>query len=121
MKAGKKTPWLRIPAALLLRDDLSSTSKLVYAYMLWKYQFFKSSKKDYFESQTAIGLHLDISRWTVNQCIAELNKLGLLTSKRKAGNTAGSTCIYTLPDIYGMYDAPPESGNYAPGIYDEDY
>lgn len=110
----KPSPWFRIPVALMLRDDLSSNSKLVYAYMLWKYEFFRSTGKDYFESQTTIASHLDISRWTVNQSIAQLQEMNLLKSRRKKGDTQGSACIYTLPDPYGVYSNDKSSGNYTP-------
>lgn len=115
---SQNSPWFRIPIALMQRDDLSSNSKLVYAYMLWKYQFFKSSSKDYFESQTTIAAQLDISRWTVNQSIAQLQELNLLSSRRKAGDTSGSPCIYTVPDVYGTYASTSSEGDYNPSYWD---
>lgn len=112
----KPSPWFRMPVDLMKRDDLSSNAKLVYAYMLWKYRFFSSKKKDYFESQNTIAEALDISRWTVNQSIAQLQELGLLQSKRKKGDALGSACIYSVPDTFDAYASGQNSSEYDPNL-----
>lgn len=103
----KKIPaWFRIPLELASRKDLSSNTKLVYAYMLWRYQFFVDNlDKEYFESQDSIAAALDITRKTVNVAITSLCNAGLLQiteKKKKTGPVVNN--YYQVFDVYKCYE-----------------
>lgn len=96
----KSQSWLKLPLELLQKEDLSMSAKVVYIYMLWRFQFFNSNKAKYFESQDTIAQACGVSRKTVNESIHKLVELGWMTCTR---STLPSS-LYEVKDVFLVYD-----------------
>lgn len=95
----KDTTWLKLPLGLL-QEELSLSTKVIYAYMLWRYVFFRAKAGGtYFESQDTIAKACSVSRKTVNEGIQSLSCAGLLTYKKSTSQSH----TYILHDKFGVY------------------
>lgn len=100
----KQSAWMKMPMELL-QKELSLSTKIVYAYMLWRYTFFIRDKKGtYFESQDSIAEACSLSRKTVNESIQGLVKIGWLTSEK----STMQSCRYTVKDVFDLYTTKQE-------------
>lgn len=95
----KDDTWIRIPTKLLCSDNVSTSAKIVYSYMLSKYWYFKSLGKLYFESQESIAQACGLSRKTVNESISALQKVGYLVAVQKTK----TTLHYDVKDVFDVY------------------
>jgi hypothetical protein len=95
----KNETWLRIPTALLCSKGMSTSTKLVYCYMLSKWFYFNKASKDYFESQESIASACNLSRKTTNECIASLQQKDYLDVVSKSK----TTLHYVLKDKFDVY------------------
>jgi len=101
----KTSTWFRLPAELLCNKELSTSTKIVYCYMLSRYQYFSRTRKNYFESQESIAKACALSRKTVNEAISELQKNSYIEVNMKSK----TTLHYVLRDCFGVYEK--ESSN----------
>lgn len=91
--------WLKLPLGLLHHKELSLSAKLIYVYMLWRFQFFtKVQKASYFEAQETIADATGVSRKTVNESIQALAKLGFVSYKKTKQSS-----VYEVKDTYKIY------------------
>ena len=93
------TTWFKLPVKLLQQEELSLSAKVIYSYMLWRYNFFKKDNKQYFESQETVAQVCDVSRKTANEGIQKLCSLGWITAKKSTMQTS----TYTVKDVFGVY------------------
>lgn len=92
--------WLKLPLELLQHKELSLSAKVVYVYMLWRYQFFtKTQRASYFESQDTIAEAVGVSRKTVNESVQQLAKLGFVSYKKTKQSST-----YEVKDVYRIYN-----------------
>lgn len=99
MKHNEKQ-WLKLPLGLLQHKELSLSAKVIYVYMLWRFQFFaKVQKASYFEAQETIADATCVSRKTVNESIQQLSKLGFVSYKKTKQSS-----IYEVKDVYQIYN-----------------
>lgn len=112
-----KQPWLKLPIELLQKDDLSLSTKIIYAYMLWRYSFFKKAHGGvYFESQDTIGTSCGVSRKTTNEAVQRLSAIGWVASKKNSH----STSTYVVKDVFGLYEGSSKNSCSDVIDYDED-
>lgn len=92
--------WLKLPLGLLQNKELGLSAKIIYVYMLWRYQFFtKIQKASYFEAQETIADATGVSRKTVNESISQLSKIGFVSYKKTKQSS-----IYEVKDAYKIYN-----------------
>ena len=104
MKSQKKVQWFRYPAEVLMYDDLGSSAKLIYCFMLWRFMFFKRVlQQPYCESQDNLAKQVGVSRKTVNESVIELEKIGWLSVEKFKIAAHVSINIYTVKDVFGAY------------------
>ena len=96
----KESTWLKLPLELLQHKQTSLSTKIIYTYMLWRYQFFSVKGSKYFEAQDTIATMCNVSRKTVNESIQKLSSLGWVVCTR---STLPSS-LYEVKDVYGLYN-----------------
>ena len=100
----KEQQWLKLPLGLLSNEELNLSAKLIYAYMLWRFQFFtKTQKASYFEAQETIADAIGVSRKTVNESIQQLSKIGFVSYKKTKQSS-----VYEVKDVYRIYNNKKE-------------
>lgn len=98
--------WLKLPLGLLQHKELSLSTKVIYVYMLWRFQFFaKVQKASYFEAQETIADATGVSRKTVNESIQQLSKLGFVSYKKTKQSS-----VYEVNDVYQIYNNNSKKG-----------
>lgn len=96
--------WLKLPLGLLKHKELSLSAKMIYVYMLWRFQFFtKTQKASYFEAQETIADVTGVSRKTVNESIQQLSKIGFVSYKKTKQSS-----VYEVKDVYRIYNNKKE-------------
>lgn len=96
--------WLKLPLGLLQHKELSLSAKVIYVYMLWRFQFFtRAQKASYFEAQETIADATGVSRKTVNESIQQLSKLGFVSYKKTKQSS-----VYEIKDVYHIYNNKKE-------------
>ena len=108
LKTINRPTYDRFPNQIRVRTDMSSSDKLVYAYMLNEYEVFKEFNKPYSENMSSIAYEIGLTRRTVGVCIERLNALGLVnTQKHSVYNTSDSIVYYTyvVVDLYGVFSS----------------
>lgn len=93
------TTWYRMPKGMKEKEFTPST-RLVYAYMLWRFTFFQQGKQPYFEGQDTIAKELGLSRKTVNLSVSLLETKKMLYLVKKEGKSHS----YVVNDVYRLYN-----------------
>ena len=92
--------WLKFPLGLLQHKELNLSTKVIYVYMLCRFQFFtKVQKALYFEAQETIADATGVSRKTVNESIRQLSELGFVSYKKTKQSS-----VYEVKDVYHIYN-----------------
>lgn len=94
--------WVVVPAILDQHKDCTLATAWVYSYMLCKYQWFKSKKQEYFESQTEISKSARVSHASVKLAIKYLKDKALIEVSKKKGSMHYNN-QYVVKDVYGVY------------------
>lgn len=93
---------VQIPMQVLLHPEMDTYSLKVFAYMKFRYQFFKHKGLDFVESNSTISEAIGVSRSKVIESINNLIKLGFLHRQERHGKGSdkkNQTNIYTVMDI----------------------
>lgn len=102
-KENIKPEWnVQIPMQVLLHPQVDTYSLKVFAYMKFRYQFFKRKGLDFLESNSTIAEAIGISRSKVIESINNLIQLGFLQRQERHGKGSdknNQTNIYTVMDI----------------------
>lgn len=98
-----KPEWnVQIPVQVLMHPEIDAYSLKVFAYMKFRYQFFKRKGLEFLESNTTISEAIGISRSKVIDSINKLIRLGFLHRLERHGKgseKSNQTNIYTVMDI----------------------
>lgn len=102
-KENIKPEWnVQIPMQVLLHPKMDTYSLKVFAYMKFRYQFFKREGSDFVESNSTIAEAISVSRSKVIESINNLIELGFLHRQERHGKGSdknNQTNIYTVMDI----------------------
>jgi predicted transcriptional regulator len=93
---------VQIPMQVLLHPQVDTYSLKVFAYMKFRYQFFKLKGLDFVESNSTISEAIGVSRSKVIESINNLVELGFLHRQERHGKGSdkkNQTNIYTVMDI----------------------
>lgn len=93
---------VQIPMQVLLHPEMDTYSLKVFAYMKFRYQFFKHKGLDFVESNSTISEAIGVSRSKVIESINNLIELGFLHRQERHGKGSdkkNQTNIYTVMDI----------------------
>jgi biotin operon repressor len=93
---------VQIPMEVLLHSEIDTYSLKVFAYMKFRYQFFKLQGNTFHESNTTISEAIGISRSKVIESINKLVNLGFVIRQERHGlgsDKANQTNVYTVMDI----------------------
>lgn len=87
--------WLNEKTGIV--NKFPTEHKVLWCYMLDRYEFFKSNNKQWFDDQTDIGDACGISRSTVQRFLKLLNEAGvvLITSTRQYGGHISNSYVIT--------------------------
>jgi len=101
--------------------EVTLTTATVYSYLLCKYTWFNSQKKEYFESQPEIVRGSRVSLSAVKVAVKFLEQNGLVkVMKRKT--LAFNKNLYSVFDKYKIYDKiKPKVATKARQSYTEDF
>ena len=101
MQKQKHVPKVWISYEFLDDPDFSNSHLLVYAYLLNRYNFFKSIRKQFFENISDISAATRQSQATVKRVIKDLQEKGYL-HVGKVKTQVGHSNNYTVVDKHGI-------------------
>jgi predicted transcriptional regulator len=95
MNQSKEQTFDRLYTYIRERKGLTNNDRVLFAYMLNKYEFFSKFNKPYKESQEELAEAVDVSLATLKRCLKTLTAEGLLevVQNKGAGFTSYSTYV----------------------------
>lgn len=86
--------YINVPIWCLLDKRLDHFDRLLVGYMAFRYNYFTTENKKYFESTQTIADVFDVHRNTISRALSTLEKHGYLLVTRKKGSS--STYVVNL-------------------------
>jgi len=80
---------------------VSSNDKVVYLYMRHQYHYFKSMRKEYFETIDTISEATGIARSTLKRSLSRLEEIGWLTKQTTYTKFGHRQTVYTVNNWRG--------------------
>lgn len=87
MKIDKKFSVL-CPYGILSDERVSATELRVYLYIKFRWQFFQSQSKEYYESLKVMGETVGLKTRQLQNCIKSLEETGYLEVVERPGKTS---------------------------------
>ena len=98
-----KPEWnVQIPVQVFMHSEIDAYTLKVFAYMKFRYQFFKKKGLHFTESNSTIAEATSMSRSKVIDAIGKLIALGFLLKQERFGKGSekkNQTNIYTVMDV----------------------
>ena len=89
--------------ALRRSTVLNGNQKVLYAYMLDKYMFFKSKGLEFYESGDTLAEEIGTSRNTVLTCLKGLVEQGFVRKVTRKKKGAQLECVYEVEDRFNLF------------------
>lgn len=93
----------KMPKAIRRSTELNATQKLLYAYMLDRFMYFSSLKKEFYEAGETLAQEIGVTRKTVQNSLDVLLEKGLVVKKTRKKKGVLLECVYEVLDIHSVY------------------
>ena len=107
MNQSKEQTFDRLYTHIRERKGLTNNDRVLFAYMLNKYEFFSKFNKPYKESQEELAEAIDVSLATLKRCLKTLVSEGLLEVVQNKGTGFASYSTYVVKSVSPQVKSKP--------------